>query len=227
MEQPEKERGQTPPYVAYKTLKNFFRSMAQGVPGRIDKSVMPTLAGGTQSQILHALKYLSLIEANGAPKEALRALVRAEGGEYQKVLRDAMLNSYPFLKTKHIDFASATMNQLEEQFRPLASGETVRKCVTFSIPAAKDAGIQLSAYIKEPGKRSPSNGKPKKARQTAQKRRVETGQDDIPPPPPPPPAVSWQELLLAKFPSFDPSWPDEVKAEWFKSFNELMKGDQT
>jgi hypothetical protein len=38
--------------------------------------------------------------------------------------------------------------------------------------------------------------------------------------------ASWNELLLAKFPSFDPAWPDEVKTKWFASFNELMQQGQ-
>jgi hypothetical protein len=33
---------------------------------------------------------------------------------------------------------------------------------------------------------------------------------------------SWQQLLLSKFPSFDPAWPDDVKTKWFEGFNQLM-----
>lgn len=34
----------------------------------------------------------------------------------------------------------------------------------------------------------------------------------------------WAEQLLAKFPQFDPAWPDEVKLKWFDGFDRLMKG---
>lgn len=34
--------------------------------------------------------------------------------------------------------------------------------------------------------------------------------------------IPLDKLLLSKFPSFDPAWPDEVKIKWFDGFNELM-----
>jgi hypothetical protein len=33
----------------------------------------------------------------------------------------------------------------------------------------------------------------------------------------------WKEMLLNKFPTFDPSWNDEVKLKWFAAFDELIK----
>jgi len=30
-------------------------------------------------------------------------------------------------------------------------------------------------------------------------------------------------MLLAKFPSFDPAWSDEVKRDWFTAFHQMMK----
>jgi len=35
--------------------------------------------------------------------------------------------------------------------------------------------------------------------------------------------TSWNEMLLTKFPSFDPTWSDEVKLKWFAAFDELLK----
>jgi len=29
--------------------------------------------------------------------------------------------------------------------------------------------------------------------------------------------------MLAKFPTFDPNWSDEVKLKWFAAFDELLK----
>lgn len=36
--------------------------------------------------------------------------------------------------------------------------------------------------------------------------------------------AAWSELLLAKFPQFDPAWTDDVKLKWFDAFDRLMKG---
>ena len=41
------------------------------------------------------------------------------------------------------------------------------------------------------------------------------------------PLPAWPELLLAKFPDFNPEWPDEVKAKWFDAFEKLMRLAQT
>jgi hypothetical protein len=45
-------------------------------------------------------------------------------------------------------------------------------------------------------------------------------------PPVAPPAAthpkSFQEMLLAKFPDFDPTWNDETKTKWFSNFETFM-----
>lgn len=222
-----KDAAAVPPYVAYKTLKNFFRSLGQGMPDRIDKSVMPSMSGGVQAQLISALKYLGLITQAGMPSGNLHHLAKPDSAEFQKALRETLEESYPFLKSKEINLASATMHQLSDKFSQLASGDTARKCMTFFIPAAKDAGIVLSPYIKEPGKRSSSNGKSKKIRPNSPKnaapavaeqpqmvQKESVGQNH---------GQTWVELLLAKFPAFDPSWPDEIKKNWFSGFNDLMQ----
>lgn len=222
MEESKKERV-SPPYVAYRTLKNFLRSLTQMIPSRIDKSAMASLSGGAQAQLLHAMKYLNLITAEGAPTEKLPPLVKSEGADHQKQLRELITAAYPFLKGGSLDLNKATHQQLEEEFKKLAGGDTVRKCIGFFVPAAKDAGIALSPFIKEPGKRSPSNGRVKKARPKAAKSDATTVDRTADVQNPIPDRLSWHQLLLSKFPSFDPAWPDDVKTNWFKSFNELMQ----
>jgi hypothetical protein len=32
----------------------------------------------------------------------------------------------------------------------------------------------------------------------------------------------WLELLVAKFPQYDPSWPPELQTRWFESFERLL-----
>lgn len=218
-----KQEKPTPPYVAYKSFKNFLRGLAHAIPSRIDKSVMTSMSGATQTQVLHALKYLGLIDANGVPQDKLPLLVKSEGADYQKVLQDVLRGGYPFLNDKTFDLATVTTGQLDEQFGKLAQGDTVRKCKTFFLPAAKDAGLKVSPYIKEMGKRSPSGPKAKKPRAgNESKTSTPSGAPPTSHYQAPPPSLSWHELLLSKFPSFDPSWPDDVKAKWFTSFQDLM-----
>lgn len=217
-----KEQGPVPPYVAYKTLKNFLRGLSAAIPSRIDKSVMSSMSGGTQGQVSAALRYLKLVDAQGIPQPLLVRIVKSDGAEHQAAWREA-LGAYPFVTNKTIDLSTATSHQLEEEFKKLASGDTVRKAVIFFIPAAKEAGIQLSPYFKEPGKRAPSSGKPRKARAPRVQNPTPTGTPAAEPAQTPPSVMGWHELLLAKFPSFDPAWPDDVKAKWFTSFADLMQ----
>ena len=34
--------------------------------------------------------------------------------------------------------------------------------------------------------------------------------------------MTWAQMLLPKFPTFDPWWPDDVQAKWFAIFARLM-----
>jgi len=34
-------------------------------------------------------------------------------------------------------------------------------------------------------------------------------------------------MLLTKFPTFDPTWSDEVKLKWFEAFDRLLKEGQS
>lgn len=220
MDESKKELSSTPPYVAYRTFKNFLATLSAAIPSRIDKSVLIGHSGGTQTQLIHALRYLGLIDAKGAPTDKLPTLVKAEGAVYATALREVLNAAYPFIS--EVQLRTATQKQLEEAFASVANGDTVRKCLTFYLPAARDAGIALSPFIREVGKRGPATGKPKKLRT------VDKAAEQWKPEPlaaatiAPPPALSWHEMLLSKFPSFDPSWPDEVKAKWFENFSQLM-----
>ena len=214
-----KESKRTPPVLAWRTMQNFFRSLAQAIPSRIDRSVMRSQSGAGQTQILHALKYLNLIDELGTPSPKLAQIVKSEGPEHQKVLREVLTAAYPFLRESSFNLKSATHDQLAERFRQMASGDTVRKCMTFFIPAAKEAGIEMSPFIREIGKRTIPNGvKPRKQRPAQREPQfAQSGESNSTSPPP----MSWHELLLSKFPSFDPNWPDEVKSKWFDSFAAL------
>ena len=40
-----------PPYVPYRSFGNFIQSLKQGIPARIDRSVMSNMSGALQSQL--------------------------------------------------------------------------------------------------------------------------------------------------------------------------------
>lgn len=223
------ESKRTPPYIAYKTLTGFLSSMKVAIPSRIDRSVMTTYSGAVQSQLHHALRYFNLIDAAGHPTAKLAPLVHSEGAERQRLLKELVLAGYPMLFDGPFDLTKGTSAQLAEQFAKLATGDTLRKCITFLLPMLKEAGMAISPHIKGAPKRNGSS-KPRKARAAPAPTGVDSGVKEpgapTPPPPAPPPVMGWSELLLSKFPSFDPGWPDDVKAKWFESFEKLMQSGQ-
>lgn len=141
---------QLPPYVSYRTFRNFLDSLAaQGLPARIDRSVLAHKSGTIQSQLLLSLQYLGLIRNGGFPTDRLERLVQAEGAERRKVLREAVRDAYPFLFDSSIRLESATSRQMEELFeKEGAGGETVRRGISFLIRLAREAGFKVSPYIR-------------------------------------------------------------------------------
>ena len=68
------KKAPTPPYVAYKTLKNFLEKYKQGLlPSRIDRDLMGTMSGAVQSQVTTALKYLRFISDNSVTTDKMRS----------------------------------------------------------------------------------------------------------------------------------------------------------
>ncbi len=219
-----KEPKNVPPYLPYKTFKSFLEGLRVAMPARIDRSIMGSMSGGAQTLLIAALKYLSLTTPQDAPTEKLTRLVNSEGQEWQKVFKDILTSGYGFIFKDGLDLMRATPRQLDEQFETTgASGDTVRKCVAFFIAAAKDAHIQLSPHITKAkrGTRS-TNNRPRRAATTvAETVKMDEGSAETQPPA----QLGWSQMLLSKFPTFDPAWPPEVQAKWFDSFEKLMKAN--
>ena len=61
----------TPPYTSYRTFKTFIEDLHEhGVPSRIDRSVLTRFSGVVGTQLMHALRFLGLIEDDGRPTAA-------------------------------------------------------------------------------------------------------------------------------------------------------------
>ena len=138
-----------PPYLSHKTFNNFIEGLGKGVPARIDRSVMASLSGTAQAHLLHALRYLNLIDAEGVPTERLNQLASAQEAEKQRILREILTSAYPFVFNSGIDLQRCTSKQIEEAFAKTgASSETLRKTLSFFLATAKQAGLSLSPHIK-------------------------------------------------------------------------------
>ncbi len=214
----------TPPYISFATLLTFFKALkTDGVPPQIDKSVMGKMAGGLQGQMKVALKSLGLMEGD-KPTDKLKEIVDAyDTPAFEAVLRERLQVTYPYIF--QLDLMTATPTMLADAFKVTGAKEDVlRKCRTFFLHAAKRAGVPLGTRIATGSvPRTPSNSgakrKPKPAKGSVFDGQSAQG-DQKPPNGTYPDALT--NALLAKFPPFDPKWPDNIKTAWFEGFGKFM-----
>ena len=225
-----KKESLSPPYVSPKTLFGFTDRFKQVLPPYIDRTTMNGYSGAVMSQLSVAMKYLGLIGNNGDTTDLMRSLVTSEGEERAVVVKGMLYEAYPFLRDG-FDLGTATSGMLDQRFRDLGvSGDTLRKCASFLITVARDAGLPVSPHLKTSGGSSPSRGTTRKTTKRPtriREDRVEEEEENLftPPPPDPPQdkAPVWAQMLVDKLPDFDMEWPDDVKAKWFDAFKLLME----
>ena len=139
----------TPPYTSYRTFKTFIEDLREhGVPSRIDRSVLTHFSGVVGTQLMHALRFLGLIEDQGRPTQRLRELVNAEGAaRWPDKLSELLRRVYAPMFA--INLETATPSHFNEAFRKAfpAADAVVQKCVTFFLYAASDAGVKISGRV--------------------------------------------------------------------------------
>jgi hypothetical protein len=216
-------RKQLPPYVSYRTFWNFLEGLQQAIPARIDRSYWgERFSGSNGIQLTAALRFLELTDINGFPTSKLRQLVANRGPQRAEVLKQIIHDAYSFLFQDSFDPQNATYAQLEEAFHEnyQIASDVARKCIKFFIGLASDGGIKVSPFVinKKPAytsavaKKSGRKSVDKSIR-TEIPTLYEKGPD----------GNNLDKLLIDKFPPFDPSWPAELQAQWFTSFEQLLK----
>lgn len=220
----DKGRRRLPPYISYRTFRNFLDELQQGVPARIDRSYWgERMSGSTGTQLVAALRFLGLIDGSAVPTDRLRKMAMLKGSARAEQLRLMTTEAFGFLSGT-VDPQTATYAQLEEAFHHTfqLTGDVSRKCIKFYVAIASDAGCPLSSFITK-RIRTPRSGTgiraitKRKNTRTEQSLKMPHDGEIFPENAP------WDKLLLAKFPTFDPTWNDEVKLNWFKAFDELLK----
>ncbi len=224
----EKSRKHLPPYISYRTFLNFISRLQQQVPARIDRSYWgEMLSGSTGTQLMAALRFLSLIDSNGKPSSRLKLLASAKGEQQTELFREITSEAYGFILQSSLDLQNATYAQLEEVFYNTfqITPDVCRKCIKFFISLAADAHIPLSPFMTKRFRRIQANNGITGIKSFTKKARHKVSQNIIIPQnlEGVPEDISWNAMILAKFPTFDPNWSDEVKIKWFTAFDELLK----
>ena len=221
----DKSRKPLPPYVSYRTFRNFIDGLQLGVPSRIDRSYWgDRLSGSNGIQLMTALRFLGIIDSDGIPQTRLRQLVSARGTQRSEILKQVAYTAFSFLAERTLDPQVATYSQLEEAFYNTyqVTGDVARKCIKFFVSLESDAGIILSPFIMKKSRTIRADSVRKRTAKktnagTIQNSAISLTPDSIPA------QMTWHEMVLAKFPTFDPAWPDEVKLKWFEAFDTLLK----
>ena len=223
-----------PPYVAVQSLWNFLGNLKQAPPPKIDRSLMKSIGGSTQAQLIHALKVLDLITEDSSVTPRLNRLIVAEGEDRKTAIKQLVEEKYPFiLGQTGFDLSKATGKQLADEFTTHwgVGGDTSKKCQRFFLSLAVEAGYTVSPYIKAPTTSSSSgtrNKRPRRGRKSA---------DDTSGTPAPPveqnkngtpqveTAASIRErFLFEKMPGFDPKWSKGAQESWVNVANALLAG---
>ncbi len=144
-------RKHSPPYVSYKTFDSFMTRLQQHLPTRIDRSYWGEMySGSTGTQLMSAMRFLNLIDANARPMPRLKLLVSTTTGEHRAaLLRQVADDAYAFALKGTLDTQNATYAELEDVFKNTyrMKSDVCRKCIKFFTEFSKDAGIPLSPQI--------------------------------------------------------------------------------
>jgi len=169
-----KKRGNLPPYTSFKTLTGFVQKLKETtVPNRVDGSVLRSYAGSVARQLVLTLKFLKLIEQNGATLERLKKLVAAYGTDNWKMeIGDLMSESYsPIIG--NLDLDNGSYLQLADAFRVVgADGVVLDRAISFYLSGLKEAGMQYSPHFESRPRRS------RQEKTRASKKKINDNGDD-------------------------------------------------
>lgn len=158
-------------YVPWGTFRNSIDRLSEGLPHQVDPSVFPTYAGGTRTQLIAALKFLSLIdEDNGTPTDMLRELVQKNELERKPILKRVLREAYSDLISLNLE--KATLDQVSDVMEQSygVSGTTRTKAVRFFLHGAKEVGIKLSPYLEKAKPSAGSRTRTKRKNQSKSKK---------------------------------------------------------
>src|ERR1700731_2249582 len=82
------------PYLPFRTFQSALESLEHGIPKKLDRTMWPSQSGLVQSQILMALRFLGLVDAEDTPTDLLHSLV-AEKEVRADLLQSLIIAAYP------------------------------------------------------------------------------------------------------------------------------------
>lgn len=140
------EQKLSPAYVSFKTFLNAIERLEHGLPDHIDKSLFHSLAGGIQTNLMRAFRFLDLITADGSVLPPLRQLVESTEEQRPHVLGEILKQRYA--KVMALDLMKCSPHQFTEAMKAYGiQGDTLQRAVWFFVTAAKFSGISMSPHL--------------------------------------------------------------------------------
>lgn len=164
----EESKSVAAPYLPFRTFQGAMDAFTtHGVPPLIDRGIWRTQPGGIQGQIMGALRFFDLIDAENQPTDRLRKYVSYDPEERPNAMRELLEHGYSGLLAQ--DLTSMTTKMLDVAIEGYGvSGETKKKATTFFLQAAKFSDLPLSSFLQTqiraapgPRRKRSSNGRGK------------------------------------------------------------------
>lgn len=139
-------------YIPWRTFQTTLEILEPGVPPKVDRSVFKPFASGVRGQVLSALRFLALVDEEGAPQPLLQRLIDAQGDERRAVMTEILVNQYAAVAS--LGSSNSSLQVLYDQMRGYGvQGGTLERAVRFFLDAAEFAGLPLSVHWQH-GRRS-------------------------------------------------------------------------
>jgi hypothetical protein len=156
-----------PPYLPFKTFVGILDNWRVVLPSRIDRGVLASQSGATQTWMISALRFFGLIDSTNTPTETLRTIVRAADADRAPMFANLARKHYPAMFATGFDLGHATHAQVKEKIEATgAQGDTAVKAMSFFVALAQAGKVPVSPYVKTRQRRG-INGRRAKRQPTA------------------------------------------------------------
>lgn len=210
-------RSRRAPYAPISALREFFERIRNvGVPARVDRRFLQKLnvANSNEWALLSALKFLGIVDEQGAPTHAYRLLQTSD--RFEDTLKHLVEKAYEPL----FDVGGHMMSteDLENYFRVASSPSQAKNAARFYREVAKLAGMGSSpptphyaTAVLEDRVNPTVESHGQDAREGASR---PDGRDD---------SVAAKAALLEKLPALQPGWTAAEYASICASFVEMLR----
>lgn len=143
------EQKATPPYSSWHIVKVFLAQAGRFQQGElVDLNMITDLSHSQRGHLGSTLRFLGLVSNDRRATETLIRLANTQVDARSSIFGEILDTSYRFILDEYPDLSKLNLSALDSIFvRQGASGSTIRKCTTFFVELAKQAGMELPKVV--------------------------------------------------------------------------------